>query len=976
MKKINFYILIIILALIIIPQLVLADCQDFGTKKVCDMDRGEYNITTPTIILEFYEDPITIKNDEFWLYNKDLQINQSIENMKTENGKRKYTFKPSNHLPNGKYLFFANSTDIDENVIELYVHFEINASNMNVWVKTPKNNHIKLGEQKFAVGNTEKFDLELGLERPANCGYKTVQPSGENSLKDHYESSKLFDTGTQNLIAYINNFSMKTDYGDTAYKHTGDLKELYIICKEIDVERYVLNAIKIGSDGTQPVITIKKDPDIIIDSNNLRTNFTIKTTDESVCTIKNTDPGTGTYTYNIIHKPGFKFTTKEEFQKEQSEELTFNYNINPPKYTYKFNVTCENMANYKSSQIEEVKTDIKIIQEIFLEYPNQPINSQTFDLNISINQGEDTCSYVIDDKEGTYKPFTKTQKTINGRTIHTAKVTTSEGEHKIYVNCLRISEPKEFEIQIDTQAPPSPNIIAKDYTCNTRKVKFEINGTDNEDGSGIYKYHYNITFDDEALKNKNIIGTTRSNKKRVTIDEKLPLTLNDTYLEIQVYPEDKAGNIPTYPATHSMQITNSSILECDFTKPTIKINKTQDPDTKEWTLFVECEDEKSGCQNTFDYSTHTKDENCTYETYGNTYENPIPIYESVKFCAIVYDNNNNNATYETELVYEYPVSCFNEKQDLTETDIDCGGDCMGCEIEQTCKKDSDCYQNYCSDQKTCQIPSCTDKQKNGFETDVDCGGSDCLGCPLENKCKQDSDCQDKNCNSGKCQEATCTDGKVDGEETDYDCGGYTCEPCSNGQRCEINEDCETNYDCNTEGKCWLSRDLDTDGDGMPDWWEKENGLNPNDPSDANKDTDKDGYTNLEEYNDNTNPRDGEDFPDYHKLNMVSLILLILGGLSLIIGTLLVVLEHIKNKKQEEEQQQKAFQEAISGAPQPISLTPKIPLEKPKYTSQELNLRQKHREVNLSERKNKRREIFNEFTTTKTQNKPPKNPNKK
>ncbi|MCF8013802.1 hypothetical protein K9K83_05515, partial [Candidatus Woesearchaeota archaeon] len=63
-------------------------------------------------------------------------------------------------------------------------------------------------------------------------------------------------------------------------------------------------------------------------------------------------------------------------------------------------------------------------------------------------------------------------------------------------------------------------------------------------------------------------------------------------------------------------------------------------------------------------------------------------------------------------------------------------------------------------------------------------------------------------------------------------------------------------------------------------------------------------------------------------------------------------------------------------PQPISLTPKIPLEKPKYTSQELNLRQKHREVNLSERKNKRREIFNEFTTTKTQNKPPKNPNKK
>ena len=39
---------------------------------------------------------------------------------------------------------------------------------------------------------------------------------------------------------------------------------------------------------------------------------------------------------------------------------------------------------------------------------------------------------------------------------------------------------------------------------------------------------------------------------------------------------------------------------------------------------------------------------------------------------------------------------------------------------------------------------------------------------------------------------------------------------------------------------------DTDGDGMPDDWEKVNGLNPNDSSDGNI-TDSDGYTNLEKY---------------------------------------------------------------------------------------------------------------------------------
>ncbi len=40
---------------------------------------------------------------------------------------------------------------------------------------------------------------------------------------------------------------------------------------------------------------------------------------------------------------------------------------------------------------------------------------------------------------------------------------------------------------------------------------------------------------------------------------------------------------------------------------------------------------------------------------------------------------------------------------------------------------------------------------------------------------------------------------------------------------------------------------DSDGDGMPDEWEVANGLNPNDPSDANGDLNGDGYTNIEKW---------------------------------------------------------------------------------------------------------------------------------
>ncbi|GAA4300208.1 pectate lyase family protein [Nibribacter koreensis] len=45
----------------------------------------------------------------------------------------------------------------------------------------------------------------------------------------------------------------------------------------------------------------------------------------------------------------------------------------------------------------------------------------------------------------------------------------------------------------------------------------------------------------------------------------------------------------------------------------------------------------------------------------------------------------------------------------------------------------------------------------------------------------------------------------------------------------------------------LPAPTDTDKDGMPDTWETQQGLNPNNAEDRNADADNDGYTNLEEY---------------------------------------------------------------------------------------------------------------------------------
>ena len=64
----------------------------------------------------------------------------------------------------------------------------------------------------------------------------------------------------------------------------------------------------------------------------------------------------------------------------------------------------------------------------------------------------------------------------------------------------------------------------------------------------------------------------------------------------------------------------------------------------------------------------------------------------------------------------------------------------------------------------------------------------------------------------------------------------------------------------------LSVIADTDRDGIPNYWELENQLDPNDASDATADPDLDGYTNFEEYTLGKNPKvaedsDGDGIPD-------------------------------------------------------------------------------------------------------------------
>ncbi len=197
-----------------------------------------------------------------------------------------------------------------------------------------------------------------------------------------------------------------------------------------------------------------------------------------------------------------------------------------------------------------------------------------------------------------------------------------------------------------------------------------------------------------------------------------------------------------------------------------------------------------------------------------------------------------------------PATCINNKTDGTETALDCGGSCTPCEDGKKCKSNSDCTSVSC-DHNICGIPSCNDNLKNGNETDIDCGRT-CPTCNTNKTCISNTDCSTGFCGQrGICQEpAPCQNKALDSGESDIDCGGACPSKCIEGKQCSTSTDCATGLSCQSSGsndiKTCVDKNKDSDGDGIPDDYERRHNLNPSVP-DAGEDPDGDGLTNDEEY---------------------------------------------------------------------------------------------------------------------------------
>ncbi|MFP6686337.1 MAG: hypothetical protein VB934_16580, partial [Polyangiaceae bacterium] len=101
-----------------------------------------------------------------------------------------------------------------------------------------------------------------------------------------------------------------------------------------------------------------------------------------------------------------------------------------------------------------------------------------------------------------------------------------------------------------------------------------------------------------------------------------------------------------------------------------------------------------------------------------------------------------------------------------------------------CTEPSDCGAD-----TDCKTFSCTDGACASADADENTVCDDGMGCDASNPCV----CDD----AGSCVLKNCTDKLKNGDETDVDCGG-SCDPCENTKVCGANGDCESGY-CNTSG---------------------------------------------------------------------------------------------------------------------------------------------------------------------------------
>ncbi|MBS3104702.1 hypothetical protein J4234_00425 [Candidatus Woesearchaeota archaeon] len=569
-----------------------------------------------------------------------------------------------------------------------------------------------------------------------------------------------------------------------------------------------------------------------------------------------------------------------------------------------------------------------------------------------------TTSNQYDNMEGKFEGFDSSNfKTINRQQINVE----SEGSFSYFVSCMNKaelkSETKEIQFKVDLSLPisisshtpeffNSTNIVLAVETNKKSQCKFSEADKTAQSGEifGLPGYGHTrqltlaagehtfyITCRDQLKQNNQVVQRfSEPIEVKFVIDLTPPIILSVNDSSTLPNPEFgwSADNLrvkwSSIDYESRVKLHTYSLLEYS-TSNTI-LNWTTSFVNNEWLIVTKANGSSLGLTNSNKYFFRVRSQNIVGLSSNITESDGITIDTSLK-----------------------PLNCTNGIKDEKESDVDCGSGCDLCDLNKKCNVNIDCKTNFCHN-GTCAAPKCDDNIKNQDESGTDCGGN-CKKCANNQACNVNNDCESIYCSFGFCKpQESCSDGKLSPAEAAIDCGGACPKKCIQGEACQLNDDCgeglqcissvckacaENDSNCNGIPDDQESGFKDSDNDGMSDDWEIQNGLNPNDPSDADMDSDNDGLSNSEEFNlykiygkstnpnladsdddkftdkeevDNgTSPVNPDDFP---KSNLGKILLFALGIAILLSG--IVYLSHKAMAKRKETKPEMRKQPGIMG----------------------------------------------------------------
>ncbi|MCC7574058.1 hypothetical protein KO361_00500, partial [Candidatus Woesearchaeota archaeon] len=684
---------------------------------------------------------------------------------------------------------------------------------IKMWVEEPANHSIIRPD--FAMSDKDIFNLTLRTEHPVEeCKYdRDINPA--ISIENMYDNLRYtFKQETQDKYVIENlNFAEATTYYSQVIKHGITFRKIAVLCKQrVELTQgqyyydYAYKEIYFNVIKEPPQIRTNAFPEVVVDhifnpASELTINILNGNTQASACRIELDDLpeelGGGSnpeYSYNMYP---MDFTHINNYSTQIKDIIKFaSY---PAPYNFTLNITCTNLIGRSSKTTQKIKVDYddKLNFKLIMP-PSKYLNTKTMDFTGIYVQPDENCYVNYTTTQPQTLLYTNEQNILGYYLYEKKELNTGleDGTHTILGSCEGLTQEQSYQGQIRIDTVPPYNLTintdSNTYTCSTERIQATLKAQD--ELSGISHYEYNITHVSTEPAFNPITRSTSTG----TLNERITAlqVLEGQKIRITAKAFDNAGNSITQ--TKELTISNNSLTACDVTPPIIRVNTTQKQD-KTWDVLVNCFDAHSGCKPQYTYSVHTNiSEQCKFDNTKPLGE-LFRITDSSKYCAKVCDNNNNCAQKTDLLETAQPQHCFNTIKDGDETDTDCGGSCLACEVNKKCIINSDCKSNYCL-LGTCTVTSCTDGIRNGLEVGIDCGqASGCGKCPLESTCDHDVDCESGNCLNGTCNPPACDNNKKDGDETDIDCGGSICEPCKLGNKCLENKDCESNYCSN--GTC-------------------------------------------------------------------------------------------------------------------------------------------------------------------------------